>query len=444
MTNVVVKGTNRPAAAARTAKHAQRTPLPPKHGVTEEMLAQARHVAELQGMTVPQLRAYAKDHSITVPSKIGKAALFHLVLEASQAKPVEVEQPAEAQRPSETPEAEYRRLCALPISLRTAEQRERIRALKAEVIERNCAVSADVASRATSVADEATTEAEAPETTGQTSEATMEQQSPARVNVVEIATKRAEKEQRAEAEKPAAKKASKPRETRAMARTKLVEERKAKAAEAKVPAQRAPEADGPVVLRTKSQEKAGAFILAAQGLGWEATRNETEGDFTSVTVARGEERIEISWQAGVFIGETCLYYHPGRNAIKVHNASAAKKRMAMTPEECAQEAGKVAAHRARTAPREAKKGKRAGSGLPFTEASLDDEVISAVRGKTITWTNSISGKEETARVPEDGARTKRGTAVQVTMKEGKAGRSLSFIDENGSHAVRVASITEVR
>jgi hypothetical protein len=446
MTNVVVKGTNRPAAAARTRKHAQRTPLPPREGITEEMLTQARHVAELQGMTVPEMRRYAVENSISIPSRISKADLLKAILlaEEEKAKPVEVEsKPVEVDRSGETPEAEYRRLCALPISLRTAEQRERIRALRTEVIERNCAVSADVASRATSVAEEATTEAEAPEATGQTSEATTEQQGPSRVNVVEIATKRAEKEQKAA--KPA--KAAKPRETRSMARTKLLEERKAeKATAAKVPTQRASEESKPVEKSsegTKSEAKAAAFIMSAKELGWDAKEQVTEGELTSVTVARGDERIEISWQAGVFVGETCLYYHPGRNAIKVHNASAAKKRMAMTPEASHAEASKVAAHRATRTPG-SKPTERKPRALPFSETSLDQEVIDAVRGKTIVWTNSISGRQEEARVPADGERTKRGNVYEVSMKEGKAGRALSFTDSNGTHSVRVSSITEVR
>lgn len=48
MTKTVTKGTNRPAAAARTNRHAQRTPLPPKPGVVEaarEVLAEAAQMA---------------------------------------------------------------------------------------------------------------------------------------------------------------------------------------------------------------------------------------------------------------------------------------------------------------------------------------------------------------------------------------------------------------
>lgn len=48
MTKTVTKGTNRPAAAARTNRHAQRTPLPPKSGVVEaarEVIAEAATMA---------------------------------------------------------------------------------------------------------------------------------------------------------------------------------------------------------------------------------------------------------------------------------------------------------------------------------------------------------------------------------------------------------------
>lgn len=65
MTATASKTGLRAAAKARTAKAAQRTPLPselelPK-GVTPEMMTVVEKIAKLQAMTLPQLRAYARE-----------------------------------------------------------------------------------------------------------------------------------------------------------------------------------------------------------------------------------------------------------------------------------------------------------------------------------------------------------------------------------------------
>lgn len=216
---------------------------------------------------------------------------------------------------------------------------------------------------------------------------------------------------------------------------------KATPAKKAMPAEQAVKTGG----NTKSEIKAAAFAEEAIKLGWKWEMS-TEGELSTVVAKRGEETLEISWLNGVFQGETCVYQHAGRTGIKVHNASAAKKRMAVPAEEAAQEAQKVTAHKAtRGGVRKSGDVKaRQPKALPFNDASLDDDVIAALRGKTITWVNSISKTEESARVPDEGERNSKGRVRSVTMREDESGRSINFTDASGFKAVRISSITEVK
>lgn len=369
MTNTVGKGANRPAAMARRNKAAQRTPLPPRAGeITDDMRAHAAHVAELQKMTLAQLRAYVKENKLRLAANQAKAELLKAILR--------YEEEAEAAR-GKVPEPRHD-----PAAAKAAAERT----LPGKPYE------------------------------GPTD--------------------------------PAKRKQTPPRkETRQEARAALLAERKAAQAKnaPEKPAKAAKAAPGSAV--DKSIAKAKAFLAEAEQLGW-AIRSDEDKDLTddiaTVTVARGEELITIQWKAGVFIGETCLYTHAQRGrSIKIHNASAAKKRMAVAAEAAEQEAVQVRSNRAARAPRE-KPAERKRGPLPFNEQSLDTEVIDAVRGKTIRWTNSISGQEEEARVPAEGERTPRGTVVKVTMREDTKGRSINFNDHTGARSVRVSSIVEVR
>jgi hypothetical protein len=196
---------------------------------------------------------------------------------------------------------------------------------------------------------------------------------------------------------------------------------------------------------TKSAIKAQAFCAEAVKMDWSATAK-TEGESTTAIVTRGEETIEITWINGVFQGETCVYSHVGRTGIKIHNASAAKKRMAVPPEAAADEARKVTAHKAARGGARRSTDAKAGrpKELPFNDSSLDDEVIASLRGKTITWMNSISGTEESTRVPAEGERSGKGRIIQVTMREDESGRSINFPGQGGFRSIRISSITEVK
>jgi len=202
-------------------------------------------------------------------------------------------------------------------------------------------------------------------------------------------------------------------------------------------------------LDSKSGVKAEAFIQRAMDLGWKAEATLHQGDSVTVIVTRGEEQITIGWIGGVF-QDNCSYAHNGRTPIKLRNASAAKQRMAVPPATADQEAAKVTAHKAVKA--KAAKAPSVQRRLPFTEASLDQEVLDAVYGKRITWLNSISELSEEDRVPALAESTRlpdgsRGTKKQhhaPRITEGPRGRVLEFVGANGFRAVALAQITRVR
>lgn len=199
----------------------------------------------------------------------------------------------------------------------------------------------------------------------------------------------------------------------------------------------------------KSGAKAEDFITRAMDLGWKADATLHQGDAVTVIVTRGEEQITISWTGGVF-QDNCTYAHNGRTPIKLRNASAAKQRMAVEPARANEEATRVTAHKAVKAA--ARKAPSAQRRLPFTDASLDQEVLDSVYGKRITWTNSISQQEEEERVPAlaEGTRLpdgSRGTKKQhhaPRITEGPRGRVLEFVGASGFRAVALSQITRVR
>lgn len=204
-------------------------------------------------------------------------------------------------------------------------------------------------------------------------------------------------------------------------------------------------------LDSKSGAKATAFVMEAMRLGWTGSSSVADGeDRVKVTAKRGDESIDIEWRAGVFQGDTCYYHHVGRTAIKLRNASAAKQRMAIPPAKAAEEAQKVTAHK--SASPKAGKAPSANRKLPFTEASLDQEVLDALYGKEITWTNRISGADETARVPRpaedvrlaDGTPGRKRQGHPPTITEGPKGRVVNFVGSAGFKSVLLSQINRVR
>jgi hypothetical protein len=188
----------------------------------------------------------------------------------------------------------------------------------------------------------------------------------------------------------------------------------------------------------RSLPKAQEFARSATELGWAAGVAESEGDAASVTAKRGGEQIFIEWSGGVFQGDSCLYTI-GSRTIKLKNASACKTRMALPEEKATEEASRVAVRRVSApAVRKAAQAKA----LPFSEASLDQEVLDALYGRKITWTNGVSGEEESDRVPNLEDLHQKANAPKID--EGPRGRVVTFPGQSGYRSVLVAAIISVR
>lgn len=95
MTTTVKRGAGRPAAAASTNRHAQRTPLPPKAGsagaeAIAERKAEKAETAEAEArygaMLVAELRKVAKSLGVEGYSRMTKGQLLTAILEAERAK----------------------------------------------------------------------------------------------------------------------------------------------------------------------------------------------------------------------------------------------------------------------------------------------------------------------------------------------------------------------
>lgn len=212
----------------------------------------------------------------------------------------------------------------------------------------------------------------------------------------------------------------------------------------------------------KSVGKAETFIKDAADLGWVYAKGESAATVYAqtpgiygVTVIRGSESISIEWASGVFQGDTCYYSHPARTPIKLRNASHAKKVMAIPAATADQEAQKVSAHKltrpTRKSQAEATTERR--KALPFdVDTATDEEVIAAVSGRNVSWTNEISGSVEDAYVMSQPKLIKDKTTRQIVesierpvkMRHGKSGRSLEFVSHTGFRSVRVSSIVTVR
>lgn len=151
-------------------------------------------------------------------------------------------------------------------------------------------------------------------------------------------------------------------------------------------------------VRPRAQEpklstKAGRFADAAEDLGWEVNRirdTDEHGNATGTRIVkakRGREQYNFAWTPNdadvlVFDGG---YHWIDDQAEEFSNVAAALRAMAEPAQHITPE------------------GKR----LPFDPFNdTDSDILDRLRGRTITWRNSISGAEEEGDVPAHGNHTK--------------------------------------
>lgn len=183
----------------------------------------------------------------------------------------------------------------------------------------------------------------------------------------------------------------------------------------------------------KGYAKAEKFQAVVATYGWSGEILARPGAEIEVIVRRGDEVIAITWIAGVFNYEASAYV-VGDRSVRPRNVSAARGFAARAPEAAVAELTRVVANRAwkRKVDQPVRTGK-----LPFDpERATDDEVLEAVRGRTVTWFNRISTQTEAGHVSPNGRWTE--------IREVNGERVLQFCGPvGGFRTCRVASILSV-
>jgi len=244
-------------------------------------------------------------------------------------------------------------------------------------------------------------------------------------------------------------------EANAKARRAAVKSAPAKPAEATAPVaaakrggkatQAAKAAAAAIPEGTPGAAKATRIMEAAAASGWTASLT-VNGTTLRVHVERGSEAIGTTFVDGKLDLSEMPTYHDGDRSVKLKNVSAVLKQM--TGEKPT--AKPVTERRTRT-PRP--KASPETAALPFDpEASSDEEVLDAIRGRSIEWMNMISRNVEHAVVLASRTiRGKMGEPVERPVKIGIAPhpqrntRVVTFTDgeATGTRSVALDRITRV-
>jgi hypothetical protein len=188
----------------------------------------------------------------------------------------------------------------------------------------------------------------------------------------------------------------------------------------------------------KSWGKAGAFASLAVDAKWEAS-TAARGDVVEMTATRGPETVIQGWRGGVWQYESSIYAY-GDRSTKPRNASGALKLLGRSPEDAKSETAKVASNRhfRKAEPKDiVEKLETAQTRLPFDpELATDEEVMTVLRGQSLTWYNRLSRGTESAIVG-------RGRHMRMTVNE-DGGRVVNFCcPVTGFRSLLVTSILKV-
>lgn len=140
---------------------------------------------------------------------------------------------------------------------------------------------------------------------------------------------------------------------------------------------------------TPGERKAHAFLRTAQESGWTGEVTTADGR-TTLALERGDEKIAQVWNGGSWSYPEAVYQN-GENQIRPRNAAEAMRI-------AAQKEPKLAAVR-KEYPHKPKEGRKRifKPIIPDFENLSDIEIVEAIQNKLVTWKNSVSGKEESAR-----------------------------------------------
>lgn len=209
-------------------------------------------------------------------------------------------------------------------------------------------------------------------------------------------------------------------------------------------------ADKAVAPTPPSNSKTGKFAAEAEVAGWEVDRL-TDGDRKTARCVRGDETVEVNWTREVAEGPIGNHSYPGGTS-SIKNAASALRIINGKPGEHIPNP-KAKAIRSQTSHKP-----RATRAAPLSidpYGATDSEIINAVRGHKIVWTNSLAPDDpDTGYVPlEVETRMVKGRVIEqtcpVTITQSKSEdtlgeRMLNFCDpEVGFRAVFVGAIIRI-
>lgn len=193
-----------------------------------------------------------------------------------------------------------------------------------------------------------------------------------------------------------------------------------------------------VLAKDTPHTKAADLVADAIALGWQAAAEPGElptdlVTFRAVRGERAEEVVTLHWITG---GTRVGSYTNGPRTVQAQNAATVRRFLATPAEAAAKVRGAYASGKGK-AKRAAVKVATAAP-LPAAMTGTDEEILAAVIKKTVVWTNSISGINESAVVGGTGK-----NAPKVTTSD-RGVRSIVFAAKGGAfRTVRLSSIVSV-
>jgi len=186
---------------------------------------------------------------------------------------------------------------------------------------------------------------------------------------------------------------------------------------------------GVAVLKlSKATRYAGEF----SGLGWSPEISQTDA-LVELVAKRGTEALYLAWLNEAHVSGTSTYTISDRT-VKVRNPAEAMRIAALKPEEAQAKQAKVGPV-ARF--RKAKVTGPTIRNIPFNiDTATDEEIISALESRRISWHNSYRMDSETATIG-------RARRIEIT-RHPDGHRIVSFVDpESGFRAFRLDALENV-
>jgi hypothetical protein len=177
--------------------------------------------------------------------------------------------------------------------------------------------------------------------------------------------------------------------------------------------------------------KADKYAAEFSKLGWAPEITRQDG-LVELVATREGEALYLAWMNEAHVSGTSTYTIADRT-VKVRNPAEAMRIAALQPAEAQAKQAKVSSN---------KQFRRRATGptirsVPFDfRTATDDQIISAIEARRISWHNAYAVTTETATV---------GTAKCITIKDHPDGhRIVSFVDpENGYRAFRLDRLENV-